>query len=215
MITIFYNPFRSAWKLGMWTRFRAIVERMFSTSTAPALLIGNYRLGEVDWDAILVAGKEVFLFEFKTQVTRSIIITNKKWLDENGHKIFPGSRQETPFFQLRDKRNILRGAIRGNGIDEIHAIVLFPEDFKLLDISTKPDLKTRPWFKILSMSEVADMVRDSINHPSDNDEDMQNEMTNYFLQHNSQYLIRQTSNIFNINHRGVLNFDAATTSQSA
>lgn len=101
MITIFYNPFRSAWKLGMWTRFRAIVERMFSTSTAPALLIGNYRLGEVDWDAILVAGKEVFLFEFKTQVTRSIIITNKKWMDENGHKIFPGSRQETPFLQLR------------------------------------------------------------------------------------------------------------------
>lgn len=55
MLTIFYRPFRNSYKLGMWAQFRPMIERIFSPScTSDALLIGNYGLGRLDFDAILV-----------------------------------------------------------------------------------------------------------------------------------------------------------------
>lgn len=94
MLTIFYNNI-PVHKLGMWLRFRSSIERFFSSEDAPdALLIGNYRLGRVaDWDAILVIGKEVIIFEFKPTCVKQVIITNRRWTDEKGHTIFPGKKK--------------------------------------------------------------------------------------------------------------------------
>ena len=96
MLTIFYNNI-SVHKLGMWIRFRSMIESIFSSDDAPdALLLGNYRIGkDLDWDAILVVGKEVIIFEFKPIHTKRVIITNKRWADDRGDTIFPGKRAET------------------------------------------------------------------------------------------------------------------------
>lgn len=169
-----------------------MIERIFSYEDAPdALLIGNYRLGRyIDWDAILVVGKEVIVFEFKPTYVKQVIITNRRWADEKGHTIFPGKREETPFLQMRHKRNTLRGIIFQHGIDYIKTVVLFPDDFVLLNYSQKPDLSTRPWFQISSLNKLPELIEKNLENPCDNDEETMMEMRDYFIKHNSQYLLK-------------------------
>lgn len=217
MVTIFYNQFPTH-KLGMWLRFRASIESMFSSEDAhDVLLIGNYRLGKfIDWDAILVVGKEVILFEFKPINCSQVIITNRQWVDDNGQVIPSGKKKETPFLQLRYKRNILRNTIFEHGVDYIKTVVLFPDDFELLDYSRKPDLSTRPWFQISSMSRIPELIERNLDAPSDNDEDTLSEMKDYFLLNSPQYLLRsdKDANCFDINSRGFIDFSRTDTSAS-
>ena len=212
MLTIFYNNI-SVHKLGMWIRFRSMIERIFSSDDAPdALLLGNYRIGkDLDWDAILVVGKEVIIFEFKPIHTKRVIITNKRWADDRGDTIFPGKRAETPFLQMRHKRNILKSIIFQHGIDYIKTVVLFPDDFELCNYSRKPDLSTRPWFQISSLNKVPELIQKNLENPCDNDEDTMTEMMAYFLRNNSKYLLRSNDNNLNLNHHGTIDFSESQT----
>lgn len=218
MLTIFYRPFRNSYKLGMWAQFRPMIEKMFSPScTSDALLIGNYGLGRLDFDAILVVGTKIYLYEFKTTHTRKIIITKEAWLDDKCRKIHAGRLNDlSPLFQLRRKRNVLRSVFNHHGCHEIQAVALFPEDFELLKLSEKPSLASRPWFAITSLSRCSSSIIQSLDkHSNNNHGDMLESIKDYFMAHHSDYLICKTTNIIHLNHRGVLDFGDKTAFRRA
>lgn len=212
MLTIFYRPFRSPYKLAMWAQFRPMIEKMFSSSCgADALLIGNYGIGHFDFDAVLVVGASVYLYEFKVTHTSRIIITKEAWLDDKGRKIHSGRLNDlSPMFQLRRKRNVLRSVFSHHGCHEIQAVALFPEDFELLKLSEKPNLISRPWFTITSISRCRDFLIASLDKPSDNEECMLKKMMDYFATHHSEYMMCKTISIMQLNHREAIDFGDKT-----
>ena len=78
------------------------------------LLLGNYNICHyMDYDAIVVTPRDIFVVEFKESHQAGMITINDNgWTYADGTRVWSGNHADTPFEQMRLKRNRLYGRLR-------------------------------------------------------------------------------------------------------
>lgn len=100
------------------------------------LLLGNYNICHyIDYDAIVVTPRDVYVVEFKENHHHAGVITindNTAWTYADGTRVWAGNHASTVFEQMRIKRNWLYGHMRKrvNPLF-IKTFVVFSEPFTL------------------------------------------------------------------------------------
>lgn len=130
--TRIFHSFASSFKQ---QQFREL-KRQLLEKGEDCLLLGNFNICHyMDYDAIVVTPRDIFVVEFKESHQAGMITINDNgWTYADGTRVWSGNHADTPFEQMRLKRNWLYGRLRKRIEDWplcIKTLVVFSEPFTL------------------------------------------------------------------------------------
>lgn len=161
------NEFQASWKHDMYNKLYAMVmgEEVFKDKEV--LMLGNYKVGRYDFDAIIVVNREIFVIEFKKDPAKTIYIKGamEPWVSETGEELWSGKFQVSPYKQSLDKRNILYHALKQQLYlkpDQhlfLKSIVLYPQDVRV-ECCEDFDVHNHRWFFVSSLSNIIPLIEE-------------------------------------------------------
>lgn len=116
-------------------QFREL-ERQLLEREEDCLLLGNFNISHhMDYDAIVVTPRDIYIVEFKKSHQAGVITINDSgWTYADGTRVWSGSHADTVFNQMKIKRNCLYGLLRKSVEDRplfIKTLVVFSAPFTL------------------------------------------------------------------------------------
>lgn len=150
------------------------------------LLLGNYKVCHIDYDAIIVTSRDIYIVEFKESHPGVITINDTGWVyATDGTAVWSGCHANTPFEQMRLKRNCLYGRLRmiKNRPLFIKTLVIFSEPFRLEKGKTvlrNVQEGTHSWFLIGTPKNMADTLWNHASSSEEEDKKWFNRLTSYF-----------------------------------
>lgn len=158
------NEFQASWKYDMYNKLYAMVMDETVFKDKDVLMLGNYKVGRYDFDAIIVVNREIFVIEFKKDSANTIYIKGamEPWVSETGDQLWAGRFQVSPYKQALTKRNILHCAFKQKlDLQDQHlfikSIVLYPQDVAV-ECCGDFDVHTHKWFFVKSFSSIIPLI---------------------------------------------------------
>lgn len=128
-------------------------ERYYSSPDEMCIFIGNFNIGDVELDGIIIKNEGVAVVEFKDYGGSIIAVENGNWISEEGGYssiIKGGSGRKNPYVQAKINRNACRpilsetGALTPKQVNRLASIVVFHRPAKI-DNRISPHVK---WLRI-------------------------------------------------------------------
>ena len=128
-------------------------ERYYSSPDEMCIFIGNFNIGDVELDGIIIKNEGVAVVEFKDYGGSIIAVENGNWISEEGGYssiIKGGSGRKNPYLQAKINRNACRpilsetGALTPKQANRLASIVVFHRPAKI-DNRISPHVK---WLRI-------------------------------------------------------------------
>jgi hypothetical protein len=164
MNTKIFGDFNYEFKKRMFSVLSDQLSGLFkSQSCNDFTLIGNYKVGSFMFDAILLTNTDVFLVEFKRNVTGAICVNDSGWTSIGGLINSGGQVAANPWEQIREKRNVLYGLFRKKGFQKmfIKTIILFEKPFELIRGDTMFQFENHKWFLTAELSGLSNLLREN------------------------------------------------------
>lgn len=165
--TRIFHPFASAFKEQQFLELR---RQLLECGGEECLLLGNYNICHyIDYDAIVVTPRDIYVVEFKQSHQAGVITINDTgWTYADGTRVWAGKHAFTVFDQLRLKRNWLFCHLRKrvNKPLFIKTLVVFSQPFSLVKGQTvlqNVQEGTHAWLFFNTPGHMADSLR---NHAS-------------------------------------------------
>lgn len=158
MNTKLFGEFNSEFKRQMFSILSNQLAGLFkSQSCEDFTLIGNYKVGAFEFDAILLTNTDVFLVEFKMNEVGPICVNDTGWITSDG--VITNNLWE----QIREKRNILYGLFRKRGFQKmfIKTIIIFEKPFELIRGNTAFQFENHKWFLTCDMNGIIRLLRNN------------------------------------------------------
>lgn len=159
-----FEEFKSEFKERMFSVLCSQLRGLFiSQSSKDFTLIGNFKIGSFIYDAILLTNTDVFLVEFKRNVTGAIYVNDSGWTSIGGLINSGGQGAANPWEQIREKRNVLYGLFRKKGFQKmfIKTIILFEKPFELIRGDTMFQFENHKWFLTAELSGLSNLLREN------------------------------------------------------
>lgn len=128
-------------------------ERFYSSPEETCIFIGNYNIGDVELDGIIIKDDGIILVEFKDYGGNITATENGDWISEsNGEKstIRGGSGRKNPYLQAKINRNASKpvlaesGAFSSKQLERISSLIVFHHPTKINNLIS-PRIK---WLRI-------------------------------------------------------------------
>ena len=159
MKTILLKSFRSDFKGKMFLRLK---QQLKECRGKDIILIGNYKTGRFDYDAIVITPSDLFAFQFTDNSGDTIIVNDNVWVNkEDGSIVFSGSKTTNPYDQMRWKRNILHRHLYYFGVSFIKTVLVFPQLKDVVKGETRLNLVNHSWFLMSSAQDMAQTIKSS------------------------------------------------------
>ena len=159
MKTILLRSFRSDFKRKMFLRLK---QQLKECRDNDLILIGNYKTGRFDYDAIVIMPSDLFAFQFTNNPGDTVIVNDNEWVNkEDGSTVFSGFKTTNPFDQMRWKRNILHRHLCYFGVSFIKTVLVFPHLKDVVKGETRLNLVNHSWFLMSSANDMAQTIKNS------------------------------------------------------
>lgn len=161
------NEFQTSWKQEVYNKLYAMIvdDKVFKNKEV--LMLGNYKVGRYDFDAIIVVNREIFVVEFKKDSVKTIYVKGamEPWTSETGEQLWAGKFQVSPYKQSLVKRNILYRELKQQlelKPDQnlfVKSIVLYPQDITVICCEDF-DVHTHRWFFVKSLNSIIPLIEE-------------------------------------------------------
>ena len=158
MNTKLFGEFSSEFKKRMFSVLANQLTGLFNRQSCEDFtLIGNYKVGAFEFDAIILTNTDVFLVEFKRNVAGAICVNDNGWITSDG--VINNNLWE----QIREKRNILYGLFRKKGFQKmfIKTIILFEKPYELIRGNTTFQFENHKWFLTAELGGLPNLLREN------------------------------------------------------
>ena len=157
MKTIVFRSFRNDFKRKMFLRLK---QQLKECRDNDILLIGNYKTGRFDYDAIVITPSDLFAFQFTDNPGDTVIVNDNVWVNkEDGSIVFSGLKNTNPFEQMRWKRNILHRHLCHLRVSYIKTVLVFPHLKDVIKGETRLNLVNHGWFLMSSANDMAQTIK--------------------------------------------------------